>query len=130
MDPSFQIDVDEENGILRIRGWGVWNVALAESYREAMFRAFTRLRSRRWSVLSNRTGSYVQSEAVAEIVRDVMERASEAGRVRSALIVDSATALLQWRRIHPGNEAVQKAFPDEATALAWLKSEAKKDVSA
>ncbi|WP_394820678.1 hypothetical protein [Pendulispora albinea] len=129
MEPGFEIDVDEKHAILRIRGWGVWPRALAESYREAMIRAMARLRHRRWAVLSNRTGPHVQSEEVAEIVRDIMARASAAGRVRTALVVDSPTTLLQWRRIYRGNEGVQRPFSDEASAMAWLKSEAQKDLA-
>jgi len=127
VEPGYQIDVDEEAGILRIRGWGVWTVALASAYREAMLRAFGRLRGKRWGVLSDRTGSNVQSEEVARIIADVMNRATAAGRVRAAIIVESATTLLQWRRIAREQHVEQRAFHTRDSALAWLVAEAEKD---
>ncbi len=127
MEPGYQIEVDEEAGILRLRGWGVWTVSLAVAYREEMMRAFVRLRGKRWAVLSDRTGSNVQSEEVAQIISDVMSRATAAGRVRAAIIVDSATTLLQWRRIAREQHVEQRAFHTEASALSWLAAEAEKD---
>ncbi|WP_394840758.1 hypothetical protein LZC95_27250 [Pendulispora brunnea] len=130
MEPGYQIDVDEEARILRVRGWGVWTVALASAYREDMIRAFARLRGKPWAILADRTGSTVQSEEVANIVADVMSRATAAGRVRAAVLVDSATTLLQWRRIAREQHVEQRAFHTEASALEWLAQEAKKDEKA
>jgi len=130
VEPGYTIDVDEEAGILRLRGWGVWTVALANAYREDMIRAFARLRGKRWAVLSDRTGSNVQSEEVANIVADVMGRATAAGRVRAAILIDSATTLLQWRRIARERQVEQRAFHTEESALAWLAEEAEKDEKA
>jgi len=129
VDAGFRIDVDEEARILRLRGWGIWTVAIAEAYRDEMIRAFTRFGGRSWSVLADRTCCYFQSEEVAAIVADVMNRATGAGRVRAALIVDRATTLLQWKRIAREQHVEQRAFHDEASALTWLKAEAEKDIT-
>ncbi len=127
VEPGYQIEVDEEAGILRVRGWGVWTLPLASAYREEMFRAFARLRGKRWSILSDRTGSNVQSEEVAAIVAEVMSRATAAGRVRAAIIIDSATTLLQWRRIAREQHVEQRAFHTQEAALGWLREESVKD---
>jgi hypothetical protein len=119
---GFEVSVDVANRILRVRSWGIWDVDLAERYRDAMVAAFAKLGRRPWSVLSDRRRSHSQSEPVQAIMHDVMEKATEMGRSRAAVLITSPSAKLQMRRLAGETHVAQRYFDDDSDALAWLLS--------
>jgi hypothetical protein len=117
---GFEVSLDRAHHILRIRSWGIWDIAVADAYKSAMRKAFGSLRGRPWAVLSDRRRSSPQSEAVQAIIHDVMEEASKAGRTRAAVLIESASAKLQMRRLATETHVPQRYFASESEALAWL----------
>jgi hypothetical protein len=119
---GFEVSVDVDHRILRVRSWGIWNLEIAEKYRIAMSAAFAKLGKRAWSVLSDRRRASPQSDEVQSIIHDVMERATVLGRSRAALLVTSPSAKLQMRRLGSETRVPQRYFDDESAALTWLLS--------
>jgi hypothetical protein len=120
---GYELEIDPSSRVLRLRCWGVWDIALAEGYRAAMHESFSVLRGKPWYVLGNITNFPPQSEAVARVHGALMAKASTLGMKRACNVVSSSLTQLQIRRISEASRLPEFAFfKDEQTALKWLLS--------
>jgi hypothetical protein len=122
---GYEVSVDTTKRVLRLDCWGLWSLALAESYAKSMNAAYDKLRGRPWYVLAIIAKFPAQRQEVAEIHGALMASAAAAGMKRAASVVDSSMTQMQIKRLAEESRMPELAFyKSEADGLRWLLHDA------
>jgi serine/threonine-protein kinase len=120
---GFSIFADRHTRTLRFEFWGLWDLPLAEQFREAVLTAYRVLEPvRPWVALSDSTRWVPQRAEVQEVHKQAMALAPSFGFTKAAILVNSALSQMQIRRLfeEAKNPAI-RFFQDERDALAWIE---------
>jgi hypothetical protein len=120
---GYEVEIDDSRRILRLHCWGVWDVTVAEGFRDVMVQSIAAFRGKPWYVLADITAFPAQSEAVSRVHGELMARAMARGMKRACNVVASSLTQLQIKRLAEESHLPEFAFfKDEETALRWLLS--------
>ncbi len=112
----FEIVLERENSVLRLKVQGFWTLEEAVDYRESFIRAISSMGNCSWSVLADVRFFPIQLSAVQSIHAELMNLAVESGMTKCANIVGSTLTKLQIERLF------SQACPHYMN-IAWFKKE-------
>lgn|GEM_PF-1948038 len=119
---GFRVRATDDN-ILRLECFGVWDVGVAEAYREVLTRYMQAMKDAgaTWWVCADIQNFPPQRDDVAQVHQELMALAVQWGMAAAASVVSSAMTQLQIQRLadHGGID-VFAFHQDEESARSWL----------
>ncbi|MBH5321846.1 STAS/SEC14 domain-containing protein [Aurantiacibacter sediminis] len=121
LDPTYRIDIDDEHGEIHFAVAGYWDRDRMLGFlKELDANATPILMSRnRLRALGDMSELTAQNREVGELISKHLQGAQRAGLERIAIVTDSATVRMQYRRLSEGLDVA--FFSSQAEALAWLR---------
>ena len=123
MNEWFDLDLDLDQGCLRLQMTGFWSETQFDAFGPAFESHINQLAERTggFLVLVDLRGFPAQTEASQQRMQRNMHYALDRGMIKAARLVASATTALQVRRLADAIDAASfRDFTDEQEALAWL----------
>jgi hypothetical protein len=118
---GYEVWVELEPAVLRMRLWGAWDGALATSYERSLDERYPLFEGRPYGVICDLRASPIQTPQVAEIRGRCIRKATAAGMSSCAYVVTRMLSRMQMRRLALASGCPRvEAFEDEAAARAWL----------
>jgi hypothetical protein len=101
---GFTVDTETHGpvALVKMKAWGFWDEALARKWFEAATQAFTKvqaMKAARWCVLVDNSKFPAQLDQVKALIGQAMQRATQLGMSRSAVVLDNTLTKLQLRRV-------------------------------
>lgn len=118
MAHQFEIVLDRENAILRLRVWGFWTVKEALEYREILTKEISSIGKCSWVLLADVRFFPIQLYAVQSIHAELMSLAVESGMAKCANVIGSSLTKLQIERL------LSQTCPQYLN-VGWFKKEKK-----
>jgi hypothetical protein len=119
---GFELSADRKMRLLRARLWGLWDVPVAEQFVASVGECGTELQSASpWSSLVDARKFMVQPQQILQLRSESLARAAALGCTKMATIVDSAVYSLQFKKLAGANHIQTQTFPDELSAMTWLR---------
>jgi hypothetical protein len=111
--------------MLRLRLWGLWDVATGVLFREGVVKFANELRREAqgapWGILVDSRKFMAQSPEVTDLRKRAMVQVAALGCKKIAALVDAAVYSIQFKRIAKESNIASSVFTDESSALEWLR---------
>jgi hypothetical protein len=117
----FLIWVDKKDRIVHVKLRGVWDLATANEFCEAIIGIGRELGERPWAALADSREFPAQSPDVAHLRKETMTRLCTLGCHKIAVIATSAVYSMQFKRISTDSHVGNGVFTDEKSALDWIR---------
>jgi hypothetical protein len=117
---GFSMELDEPNHLIRMRLWGLWEMATAERFFASVLEFAERLRGSPWGVLIDGRRFIAQSPKITEMREKTMHKIAMLGCTRMANVVTSAAYQMQFSRIAAASHIQAQIFVDEVAAREWV----------
>jgi hypothetical protein len=121
---GYELAIDQTHRILKVRAWGMWNVALAEQYDRELQETIIQISEngqRDWYALVDLDQFPVQNEEVQAIIVRGMKFGAMYNLQKEARIIGKALTKLQLARlVKEAGMPANSTFQSEDEAVAWL----------
>ena len=121
---GYDISVDRRHNILKVKAWGMWDVAFAEQYDRELRQAILDISahaSQGWYVVVDLDHYPPQLPHVQPILLRGMKFGIEHGLKKEARIIGKAMTKMQLKRlVKEAGMPENSTFQSEEDAIAWL----------
>ncbi len=120
---GYELSIDRKNKVVTIRGWGLWDKELAQTYLEEYKKKATEISAggAPWYVLVDYRDFPAQTREVQEIVKKAMRFSRDHGVRKQARVVPDMVTSMQIKRLSEETGLPENAhFASETEALQWL----------
>lgn len=119
---GFSVDVEQQDAIIVMRAWGLWDVDLAERFGDAMLEAFDSFGGKPWDIVSDQRDFMPQSDQVQAVIGKLMSAAPQKGMRRAANIASRTLDKMQIARIARENKMDNISFfQTEEEGRTWIQ---------
>ncbi len=117
---GFEIAVDNVDGVVHLKLWGVWHMPVANEFCACLIDFATAFGGRRWAIVADSARFGAQSQEVSRLRQETMEKLRGLGCEKIASIGSSVIHAMQFKRISNESHLGGAVFVDEKAALEWI----------
>jgi hypothetical protein len=119
---GFEVFVDASDKTVHMKLRGIWDIATTEAFCSTVLGIGKGLSARPWAILADSREFSAQSPDVARRRQETMIKLRALRCEKIAVIAASAVYAMQFKRITVDSHLGGGVFPDEKSALAWIRS--------
>jgi hypothetical protein len=118
---GFEIFVDASDRTVHMKLRGIWDIATAEAFCSTIRGIGKGLSARPWAILADSREFSAQSPDVARLRQETMTKLRALRCEKIAVVAASAVYAMQFKRISVDSHVGGGVFPDEKSALEWIR---------